>query len=170
MAINISARQFERFGLASRLARHVAQYAIQPRQLELEITESTAMINPEATLVTLYELRKLGFKLAIDDFGTGHSSYEYLLRFPLDTLKIDRSFIIDIADARPNRAIVRSLTALSQGLGIKTVAEGVETQRQRDYLDALDVDDIQGFLLARPMEPQACLAFLQEHARTMVVN
>lgn len=170
MAINISARQFEQFGLASRLSRHVAQYAIQPRQLELEITESTAMINPEATLLTLYELRKLGFKLAIDDFGTGHSSYVYLLRFPMDTLKIDRSFIIDIADARLNRAIVRSLTALSQGLGIKTVAEGVETQRQRDYLDALDVDDIQGFLLARPMEPQACLAFLQAHARAMVVN
>ncbi|MFO7909799.1 MAG: EAL domain-containing protein, partial [Halomonas sp.] len=73
-------------------------------------------------------------------------------------------------DANLRNFNVRSLTALSQGLGIKTVAEGVETQRQRDYLDALDVDDIQGFLLARPMEPQACLAFLQAHARAMVVN
>ncbi|MGM0615457.1 MAG: putative bifunctional diguanylate cyclase/phosphodiesterase [Pseudomonadota bacterium] len=170
MAINISARQFEQAGLAKRIARHVTRYGIKPQQLELEITESTAMSNPEATLATLHELKKLGFKLAIDDFGTGHSSYEYLLRFPLDTLKIDRSFIIDVAEARQNRAIVRSLTALSQGLGLKTVAEGVETQRQRDYLDALDVDDVQGFLLARPMEPQACLAFLHEHAKAGVAN
>ncbi|NOG31157.1 EAL domain-containing protein [Halomonas sp. TBZ9] len=170
MAINISARQFEQAGLAKRLAQHVAEYGVKPQQLELEITESTAMSNPEATLATLYELKKLGFKLAIDDFGTGHSSYEYLLRFPLDTLKIDRSFIIDVAEARQNRAIVRSLTALCQGLGLKTVAEGVETQRQRDYLDALDVDDVQGFLLARPMEPQACLTFLRKQAKSAVVN
>lgn len=170
MAINISARQFEQAGFAKRLARHVVEYDVKPQQLELEITESTAMSNPEATLATLYELKKLGFKLAIDDFGTGHSSYEYLLRFPVDTLKIDRSFITDIAEARQNRAIVRSMTTLSQGLGLKTVAEGVETQRQCDYLDALDVDDVQGFLLARPMEPQACLTFLQAHAKVLVPN
>lgn len=164
MGINISARQFEQPGLAKRLAEYVARYGLKPQQLELEITESTVMRNPDATLAILHELKGLGFNLAIDDFGTGHSSYEYLLRFPLDTLKIDRSFIVGVADARQNRAIVRSLTALSQGLGLKTIAEGVETQRQRDYLDALDVDDVQGFLLAKPMEPEACLTFLHHHS------
>ncbi|MYL25097.1 EAL domain-containing protein [Halomonas alkaliantarctica] len=164
MGVNLSALQFEQPGLAKQIAEHVADHKLKPYHLELEITESTAMSNPSATLAILHELKGLGFRLAIDDFGTGHSSYEYLLRFPLNTLKIDRSFITGVADSRPSRAIVRSLTALSQGLGLKTIAEGVETQRQRDYLDALDVDEIQGFLLARPMEPSACLAFLRTTA------
>lgn len=163
MGVNLSALQFEQAGLAKRIAAHVADHGLKPYQLELEITESTAMSDPEATLAILHELKGLGFRLAIDDFGTGHSSYEYLLRFPLDTLKIDRTFVIGVADSRPSRAIIRSLTALSQGLGLKTIAEGVETQRQRDYLDALDVDEVQGFLLARPMEPSACLAFLRDN-------
>ncbi|WP_404375799.1 putative bifunctional diguanylate cyclase/phosphodiesterase [Vreelandella aquamarina] len=162
MGVNLSALQFEQSGLAKRIAEHVAAYGLKPHQLELEITESTAMSNPEATLAILHELKGLGFRIAIDDFGTGHSSYEYLLRFPLDTLKIDRSFVVGVAESRASRAIIRSLTALSQGLGLKTIAEGVETQRQRDYLDALDTDEIQGFLLARPMEPPACLQFLQK--------
>ncbi|MGY4876852.1 putative bifunctional diguanylate cyclase/phosphodiesterase [Vreelandella aquamarina] len=168
MSVNLSARQFEQPGLAKRIAHHVARYRLKSHQLELEITESTAMRNPQAALAVLHELKGLGFRLALDDFGTGHSSYEYLLRFPLDTLKIDRSFIIGIASERQSRAIVRSLTALSQGLGLKIIAEGVETQRQYDYLDALDVDEIQGFLLARPMEPQACQAFLNHHATAQV--
>lgn len=162
MGINISARQFEVAGLAEHIARHAASYGHKPQEFELEITESTAMRNPQATLAILHKLKGMGFRLAIDDFGTGHSSYEYLLRFPLDTLKIDRSFIVEIAQSRQNRAIVRSLTALSQGLGLKTIAEGIEDQRQLDYLDALDVDEVQGFLLARPMEPAACQAFLQQ--------
>lgn len=166
MGVNLSALQFEQAGLAKQIAHHIAHHGLQPRQMELEITESIAMSNPDATLVILNELKELGFHIAIDDFGTGHSSYEYLLRFPLNTLKIDRSFIIDIADSRPSRAIVRSLTALSQGLGLKTIAEGVETQRQRDYLDALDVDEIQGFLLAKPLEAAECLAFLQKMTDT----
>lgn len=168
MGINISARQFEVAGLAEQIARHTVEYGHQPQELELEITESTAMRNPQTTLAILHTLKGMGFRLAIDDFGTGHSSYEYLLRFPLDTLKIDRSFIIEIAQSRQNRAIVRSLTALSQGLGLKTIAEGVEDQRQLDYLDALDVDNVQGFLLARPMEPAACEAFLQQQLSSAI--
>lgn len=166
VAINLSTRQFEQAGLVKHLLDCVTRYDIRPQNLSLEITESTAMHSPEATLVTLNELKKHGFKLAIDDFGTGHSSYEYLLRFPLDTLKIDRSFITDVVEERSNRAIVRSLTALSQGMGFNTVAEGVENQRQRDYLDALDVDIIQGFLLSKPIEPQDLVEFLRIRVRS----
>lgn len=164
MGINLSAVQFNQPGLAQRLMDHVQANGLAPTQLELEITESVAMRHPEQTLALLQELHDLGFSLALDDFGTGHSSYNYLLRFPIDTLKIDRSFVIGVAEDRASRAIVRSLTALCQGLGFRTIAEGVETQRQRDYLDALNVDEMQGYLLARPLEAAHCEAFLLERA------
>lgn len=160
VGINLSAQQFEQPGLAHHIAALVEKHGVTPDSLELEITESIAMRKPDASLAILHELKRLGFNLALDDFGTGHSSYEYLLRFPFDTLKIDRSFVTRIAEDRSNRAIVRSLTALSKGLGLKTIAEGVETLRQRDYLDALDVDDIQGYLLARPLSAEDCAHFL----------
>ncbi len=166
MGINLSAVQFSQPGLAQRLMDHVQANGLAPTQLELEITESVAMRHPEQTLALLQELHDLGFSLALDDFGTGHSSYNYLLRFPIDTLKIDRSFVIGVAEDRASRAIVRSLTALCQGLGFRTIAEGVETQRQRDYLDALNVDEMQGFLLARPLEAAHCEAFLLERAHS----
>ena len=171
MGVNVSALQFEQEGLAERMARYVALYDLQPHHFELEITESTAMKNPDVTLSILHDLRSHGFKLAIDDFGTGHSSYEYLLRFPLHTLKIDRSFVKGVAENRENRAIIRSLTALSRGLGLKTIAEGIETQRQQDYLDALDVQEIQGFLFAKPMEPKDFFPFyLQNGSSKLHVN
>lgn len=162
MCINLSAVQFTQPGFAQHIMAHVASHGLAPGQLELEITESAAMRRPERTLGILHELKELGFYLAIDDFGTGHSSYDYLLRFPIDTLKIDRSFTKGITEGRASRAIVRSLTTLSQGLRFRTVAEGVETQRQRDYLEALDIDEIQGFLLARPMEASQFAAYIRD--------
>ncbi len=162
MSINLSAVQFTQPGFAQHIMSHVVAHGLAPEQLELEITESAAMRRPQHTLEILLELKELGFYLAIDDFGTGHSSYDYLLRFPIDTLKIDRSFTKGITEGRASRAIVRSLTTLSQGLRFRTVAEGVETQRQRDYLEALDVDEIQGFLLARPMEASQFASFLRQ--------
>ncbi|WP_338071963.1 putative bifunctional diguanylate cyclase/phosphodiesterase [Billgrantia bachuensis] len=161
MSINLSAVQFTQPGFAKHIMAHVVSHGLTPSQLELEITESAAMRRPEHTLEILLELKELGFYLAIDDFGTGHSSYDYLLRFPIDTLKIDRSFTKGITQGRASRAIIRSLTTLSQGLGFRTVAEGVETQRQRDYLEALDVDEIQGFLLARPMAASHFASFMR---------
>lgn len=157
MGVNISAQQFEQSDLAERITAITREHGVAPGSLKLEITESMAMQNPEATLQTLTALRSAGFRLALDDFGTGYSSYEYLLRFPMDTLKIDRTFVTDVAENRSNRSVIRSLTSLAAGLGLQTIAEGVETQRQRDYLDALDIDEIQGFLINRPMPPEECL-------------
>ncbi|MCE8002663.1 putative bifunctional diguanylate cyclase/phosphodiesterase [Billgrantia ethanolica] len=151
MSINLSAVQFNQPDFPQRIMAHVNANRLLPNLLELEITESAAMSHPKQTLKMLLELKELGFSIAIDDFGTGHSTYHYLLRFPIDTLKIDRSFTSSVTEERSCRTIVRSLTTLSQGLGFKTIAEGVETQRQRDYLEALDVDEIQGFWLAKPM-------------------
>lgn len=164
MGVNISAQQFERGDLAERITRTARRHGIDPHTLELEITESMAMHDPDASQRTLEKLQAAGFRLAIDDFGTGHSSYESLLRFPMDTLKIDRSFIEAVADDPRNRSVIRSMTLLADGLGLKTIAEGVETQRQRDYLNALEIDAIQGFLIHRPAEADACAGLLPSAA------
>jgi diguanylate cyclase (GGDEF)-like protein len=167
MSINLSAVQFSQPDFPQRIMAHVTANRLLPKQLELEITESAAMSHPEQTLKILLELKDLGFSIAIDDFGTGHSTYHYLLRFPIDTLKIDRSFTNSVTEERSCRTIVRSLTTLSQGLGFKTIAEGVETQRQRDYLEALDVDEIQGFWLAKPMTANRLSAFVAAAGRRL---
>lgn len=161
MGVNISAQQFEQSDLADRITAIACRQGAPSESLKLEITESMAMQDPEAALQTLQTLRSAGFRLALDDFGTGHSSYEYLLRFPMDTIKIDRTFVTAIAENTRNRAVVRSLTSLARGLGLQTIAEGVETQRQKDYLDALDVDEIQGFLINRPMPPEECIGLFE---------
>lgn len=161
MGVNLSPIQFDQADLPAQIQAIVTKTAIVPQQLELEITESLAMHNPEATIETLHQLRKMGFKIAIDDFGIGFSSLEYLLRFPLDTLKIDRAFVKDITIGRSDRAIVRALTSLCQGLGLTTIAEGVETQRQRDYIDALGATEIQGYLISPPLEPKALINLIK---------
>lgn len=162
MGVNLSPLQFEQVNLHVRIQNIVTKTMIVPQQLELEITESLAMHNPEATIQTLKQLRQLGCKIAIDDFGIGFSSLEYLLRFPLDTLKIDRAFVKDVTRGRSDRAIIRSLTSLCQGLGLTTIAEGVETQRQRDYIDALGATEIQGYLISPPLEPDELMKFIKE--------
>ncbi|SEP71843.1 diguanylate cyclase (GGDEF) domain-containing protein [Ectothiorhodospira magna] len=167
MSVNLSARQFEP-DLADRILAHVERYKIEPANLELEITESIAMHSPETTMTILRQLRDMGFHIAIDDFGTGYSSFGYLLKFPLTTLKIDKSFIDNITEYRNSRAIIRSLTALSQGLGLKTIAEGVESLRQRDYLDALGINEIQGYLISRPV-PADELQALLTHDQQLVM-
>ncbi|KDE41299.1 diguanylate cyclase/phosphodiesterase (GGDEF & EAL domains) with PAS/PAC sensor(s) [Nitrincola lacisaponensis] len=164
MAVNLSPAQFEQLDLPAKIQSIVQAAEVDPGQLELEITESLAMHNPEATIETLHRLRHMGFKIAIDDFGIGFSSLEYLLRFPLDTLKIDRAFVKDITRGRSDRAIVRALTSLCQGLGLTTIAEGVETQRQRDYIDALGATEIQGYLISPPLEPAALIQLIDNYA------
>ncbi|MFK7160911.1 EAL domain-containing protein [Marinospirillum sp. MEB164] len=159
MGINLSPMQFAQPDLAEQLVRAVSQHQIQPRQIKLEITESVAMQDPQASIALLHQLRELGFQIAIDDFGIGFSSLEYLLRFPLDSLKIDRAFVKDITRGRRDRAIIKSLTSLCQGLNIATIAEGVENQRQRDYVDALGVTEIQGYLLSQPLSADDFVAW-----------
>jgi len=163
MGVNLSPIQFDQANLPDKIKSIVAKTMIEPHQLELEITESLAMHNPEETIETLRQLRELGFKIAIDDFGIGFSSLEYLLRFPLDTLKIDRAFVKDITQGRSDRAIVRALTSLCQSLGLTTIAEGVETQRQRDYIDALGATEIQGYLISPPLEPEALINLITNY-------
>ena len=163
VGINLSPAQFQQSNLPLLVETIARKTQADPEFIELEITESMAMGDPQATIAQLNQLRDAGFKIAIDDFGIGFSSLEYLLRFPLNTLKIDRAFVTDLARGRRDRAIVRALTSLCLGLGLTTIAEGVETERQRDYLDALGVNEIQGYFLGRPMPANDLFTFVQTY-------
>ena len=163
MGINLSPAQFVQEDLVEQIQAATQAAGASPEKIKLEITESLAMRDPEASIEMLQTLRSLGYKIAIDDFGIGFSSLEYLLKFPLDSLKIDRAFVKDITRGRSDRAIIRALTSLCQGLGISTIAEGIEDQRQKDYVDALGATELQGFLLSRPLSRQELLAFVKDY-------
>jgi diguanylate cyclase (GGDEF)-like protein len=160
VAINLSARQFYQKDFAHRVITAIARNGLDPRQLELELTEGALMQNTAGTLAILGELHGLGVRLAVDDFGTGYSSLSYLKRFPIDTVKIDRSFVADIARDADDAAIVSAIVAMAHGLGIRTVAEGVETCDQVEFLRKRGCDEIQGYLLGRPMPPGELVRFL----------
>lgn len=151
IGINLSPRQFLEPDLLNVIIDATQAAGARSELIELEITESLAMQDPERAIALLQRLRSLGYKIAIDDFGIGHSSLEYLLRFPLDTIKIDRSFVMRITEAQADRAIVRAITAIAQTLETSTIAEGIETQRQCDFVEALGVSEIQGYLIGKPM-------------------
>lgn len=148
VAVNLSAAQFKSHTLiaAVREALHSANLA--PDRLELEITETVMLQDTEATLATLHELRRLGVRIAMDDFGTGYSSLSYLRRFPFDRIKIDQSFVSDLATRQDCGAIVRAVTGLSSELGMATTGEGVETQEQLDALTAMGCTEVQGYLFS----------------------
>jgi diguanylate cyclase (GGDEF)-like protein/PAS domain S-box-containing protein len=151
LAVNLSARQCHGAGLLPQLDRLLAEYGLEPSLLELEITESAAMQDPERSRKLLRELRARGCKVAIDDFGTGYSSLSYLKLFEIDRIKIDRGFVKDI-ESDPNDAVIVAATiALAHSLGLSVVAEGVETAAQRDFLRAKQCEEGQGYLFARPM-------------------
>jgi diguanylate cyclase (GGDEF)-like protein/PAS domain S-box-containing protein len=151
LAVNLSARQCHGPGLLPQLDRLLRGHGIEPALLELEITESAAMQDPERSRALLNELRSRGIKVAIDDFGTGYSSLSYLKLFEIDRIKIDRGFVKDI-ESDPNDAVIVAATiALAHSLGLGVVAEGVETEAQRDFLRAKQCDEAQGYLFARPM-------------------
>ncbi|MHA7878675.1 MAG: EAL domain-containing response regulator [Saccharospirillum sp.] len=159
LGINLAAQQFNDDRLVSYILSSLESSGLSADAIEFEITESTAMADPEVTLLKLKALRNAGFHLAIDDFGVGYSSMEYLLRFPLTTLKIDRAFVTDITTNTEVRAIVKAIQALASGLGLHTVAEGIENGRQSDYLDALGVDVLQGFHYAKALPLDDAIAF-----------
>lgn len=151
VAVNISPRQFREESLVSTIETALRDSGLVPRNLEIEITETAAMENVELTLVLLKRLRQLGVGVAIDDFGTGHSSLNYLKRFPIDTLKIDRSFVEDLPDRFEDAAIVRAILELARGLDLRVVAEGVETKEQLEFLRMHECREVQGFLLGEPV-------------------
>ena len=151
MAINIASRQFHEPGLVSLITDQLQEHQIEPRHLELEITESTLMQYIPATADTLGALSRLGVHIALDDFGTGYSSLSYLRRFPIDTLKIDRSFVRDIPGDQGDSEIVRAIIALAQSLRLRIVAEGVESVEQQQFLSDLSCDVMQGYLFSKPV-------------------
>ncbi len=151
VSVNLSVKQFNQPGLVENIANLLQEFKLPPRCLKLEITESVFSDNIEAAVGLLTHLRNLGVQLSIDDFGTGYSSLSYLQRFPIDTLKIDRSFVTQMMENEENIAIVRTIVALAQNLGMDVVAEGVETEDQLTLLRKLECENGQGFLFSTPL-------------------
>ena len=163
IAVNLSALQFENKKLFSVLEQLLEQYQIQPHHLILEITESTAMHHIDSSIRTLERLRKLGIRIAIDDFGTGYSSFLYLKDLPVDELKIDRGFLIDLQPNSKEEAILESIIHLAAKLGLIVTAEGVETQQQADILTSLGCHQLQGYLLGTPVNVESLVLHRQQH-------
>jgi EAL domain-containing protein (putative c-di-GMP-specific phosphodiesterase class I) len=161
VSVNISPAQFRNPGLLQMVISALAASGLPPERLELEITESVLLGDSEATLATLYQMRDLGVRIAMDDFGTGYSSLSYLQSFPFDKIKIDRSFVKDIADGVGSLNIVRAVTAMAQGLGMTTTAEGVETNEQLEAVRSEGCTEMQGFLFSHPLPAQEALFFLR---------
>jgi diguanylate cyclase (GGDEF)-like protein len=155
VAVNLSPRQFNDPNLPRIVAAALKETGLPPRLLELEITESLAMRETDATLATLRKLKELGVSIAIDDFGTGYSSLAYLKRFPVDKLKIDRSFVAELPKDREQCAIVSAIVALAHALNVRVIAEGVETDAQREFLARCGCDFLQGYLVGKPLEADA---------------
>lgn len=163
ISINLSARQFDRPGLAQRLHQQFAQQGMGLDGIEFEITEGAMMRDPARTQEELQQLRRLGARCSVDDFGTGYSSLSYLKQFAIDRLKIDRSFVRDLHQDADDEAIVGAAIGLAHRLGRHTVAEGVETIEQLESLRALGCDAVQGYLLSRPLPAAQVLAYVQRH-------
>ncbi|MBI4986208.1 MAG: EAL domain-containing protein [Rhodocyclales bacterium] len=159
IAVNLSGRQFQRQNLPDLLTQAIADAGIEPGDLELELTEGTIMSNAETNIEMLVMLKRMGMSLAIDDFGTGYSSLSYLKRFPIDVLKIDYSFVRDIAHDAASAELVRGVIGMAHGLKLEVVAEGVETPEQLAFLRQHDCDIIQGFLFSKAV-PAAAFADL----------
>ncbi|EJM62291.1 diguanylate cyclase (GGDEF) domain-containing protein, partial [Pseudomonas sp. GM49] len=154
IAVNLSAIQFCHSGLVQSVAKALAAHHLPANSLTLEITETTAMSDADASMTVLQELSDMGVDLSIDDFGTGYSSLMYLKRLPANELKIDRGFVRDLERDSDDAAIVSAIVALGQALGLRIVAEGVETGVQQDFLTQLGCDSLQGYLLGHPLPPE----------------
>ncbi|MDH5258818.1 MAG: EAL domain-containing protein, partial [Gammaproteobacteria bacterium] len=151
VAVNISARQFKYDHFVRDVKYALEMSGLSPDLLEIEITESLLMDDVENTITTLNELKSMGMSISIDDFGTGYSSLNYLKKLPVDTLKIDRSFVMDIADDDDDRAIISAIISMAKSLNLRVIAEGVENEQQLDFLSKNFCHEIQGFLLTEPV-------------------
>jgi diguanylate cyclase (GGDEF)-like protein len=165
IAVNVSARQLDGEELVGDVRRAIAASGLDARALTLEITETTLMRNPESTARRLSAIKELGVRIAIDDFGTGYSSLAHLQRFPVDTLKIDRSFVSRLAGNPEGEALMRTLVKLGKALSIETLAEGIEQQSELSLLREEHCDSGQGFLFARPLDVASAGAFLENWRR-----
>tara|TARA_B100001109_G_scaffold251178_1_gene245333 strand:+ start:55985 stop:60148 length:4164 start_codon:yes stop_codon:yes gene_type:complete len=165
IAVNVSARQFKHDGFIDAVKNAITAAGIQPSQLELELTESILMDDVAHTLAALKSLRDIGVRTAIDDFGTGYSSLNYLKQFPVDILKIDRSFIQNLPQNADDAQITRTIIAMAHNLGMGVIAEGVETREQLEFLISADCEEVQGFLLSKPLPVSDLLPLLQSNSQ-----
>jgi EAL domain-containing protein (putative c-di-GMP-specific phosphodiesterase class I) len=165
VAVNLSPRQFGEEKLANTVRHILDDTGMDPEYLELEITEGSTMQDLDYTVATLRSLKKMGVGIAIDDFGGGYSSFNYLKRFPIDLLKIDQSFIHDVPEDPVNAAIISAMVALGRGLGLTTIAEGVEKESQLEFLRSVQCDEIQGFYFSRPLPVEGIEKLLQSNNR-----
>ncbi|NPA60650.1 MAG: EAL domain-containing protein, partial [Epsilonproteobacteria bacterium] len=163
IAINLSPRQFQDSNLVGFISSMISKYQIDAHQLEFEITETLSMANMENTLRILNDLKAIGVSIAIDDFGTGHSSLAYLKKFPINILKIDKSFVIDIVQNEEDKVIAQTIISMAHSLGFDTVAEGVETQEHADILHNMDCDTFQGYHFSKPIPKDEFIKFLKEY-------
>ncbi len=164
VAINLSTQQFRDPRLAGRILRSLTRHRLMPDSLDIELTESALMTDAESTIRSLARLKEAGIGIAIDDFGTGFSSLSYLTMLPLDTVKIDKSFVSNVQEEGSDlRSICTAVIAMAHSLGLTVVAEGVETKEQLQYLHFLDCDQVQGFYFAKPMPGDAATKFIGEH-------
>jgi diguanylate cyclase (GGDEF)-like protein/PAS domain S-box-containing protein len=166
MAVNLSARQFTDEDLVKDIADALKNSGMKPELLELELTESMVIQNPERAGKVLAEIKKMGVRLAIDDFGVGYSSLTHLKRFPIDTLKVDRSFIQDLPQDPEDRAICEAIIAMGKSLKLTVIAEGVETLEQQTFLHDHACDEMQGFFFSKPVPSDQFAALLRERIRT----
>ncbi len=162
LAVNVSAKQFHQVDFVAQVQAAVQHHAINPKLLKLELTESLLLENIDATIATMSALNDIGVQLALDDFGTGYSSLQYLKRLPLDQLKIDQSFVRDISIDSSDKAIVRTIIAMAQSLDLEVIAEGVETEEQRQFLLKYGCTRYQGYLFGRPVPVEQFQALLKE--------
>jgi diguanylate cyclase (GGDEF)-like protein/PAS domain S-box-containing protein len=162
IGVNVSARQLESHEFVPRLAKAIATYRIDPAELDIEVTESAIMRDVANAVRTLLALKHMGLCISVDDFGTGYTSLGFLKRFPIDVLKIDRSFVRDVTSGIYDSAVVRAVTTLARGLAVKTVAEGVETVAQFERLRELGCNEVQGYLFSEAVEPERAFAMLGE--------
>lgn len=161
VAVNLSPRQLIEGHITETISRILAETGTPAAKIVLEVTETAMMQEIKKSAIILEELRHLGLKIAVDDFGTGYSSLAYLKRLPINTIKIDRSFVRDVTIDTDDAAITRTIIAMGHNLGLRVVAEGVETNEQMRFLQECGCDEVQGFLIATPLPAGEIIEYIQ---------
>ena len=172
IAINLSPVQFRNLHLADQIISLISDHDIPRHAIEFEITETVVVQNMQMAIDTLNQLRDAGFSIAIDDFGVGYSTFSYLKNFPVNEVKIDKSFISDIDDGATNAAIISAIIAMAHSLGLTVVAEGIETEDELRFLQDMQCDQVQGYLISKPLPAEEINKLLAHPARIkrMIVN
>jgi EAL domain-containing protein (putative c-di-GMP-specific phosphodiesterase class I) len=161
VSVNISGRQFKQKDLVECVGNILLETGLSAEYLELEITETVAMEHADETVTKLHELKAMGIRISMDDFGTGHSSLSYLKRFPIDTLKIDKSFVQNLSAGSSDTTIATAISAMAHGLNLKVITEGVETEAQLDFLMGLHRDEVQGYYFSQPLPAEDLATLLR---------